>query len=156
MRHGQRQGKAGAGKLSRQPLSDRPLPDLLTQAPPAIPASIPGDATPGPSGAEPFASSSCSWPAASLPRRFGRASPDPRPGPDLSGPPARIIGLLQGPILTEILFPPTTKTRARFAFAGAAGVPLNRPDAECLVFGWGSAAFDTSTGTYANITAPPS
>lgn len=70
----------------------------------------------------------------------------PDPGPDLSGSPARIIGLLQGPIHTEILFPPTTKTRARFAFAGAAGVPLNHPDAECLVFGWGSAAFDTSAG----------
>jgi uncharacterized protein (TIGR02117 family) len=77
----------------------------------------------------------------------------PGPGPDLSGPPARIIGLLQGPIHTDILFPITAETRARFAFARAAGVPLDHPDAEWLVFGWGSAAFYTGAGTYADITA---
>jgi uncharacterized protein (TIGR02117 family) len=77
----------------------------------------------------------------------------PGPGPDLSGPPAHRIGLLQGPIHTDILFPLTPETRARFAFAEAAGVPLSHPDAEWLVFGWGSAAFYTTAGTYADITA---
>ena len=47
----------------------------------------------------------------------------PGPGPDHSGPPTRIIGLIQGPIHTDILFPLTPDTRARFAFAEAAGVP---------------------------------
>ena len=77
----------------------------------------------------------------------------PGPGPDLSGPETRQIGLLQGPIHTDILFPLTPETRARFAFAEAAGVPLNHPDAQWLVFGWGSAAFYTTAGTYADITA---
>jgi uncharacterized protein (TIGR02117 family) len=77
----------------------------------------------------------------------------PGPGPDLSGPPAQTIGLLQGPIHTDILFPLTPEIRTRFAFAYSAGVPLNHPDAQWLVFGWGSAAFYTTAGTYADITA---
>lgn len=77
----------------------------------------------------------------------------PGPGADLSGPPTRQIGLLQGPIHTDILFPLTPETRARFAFAEAAGVPLHHPGAEWLVLGWGSAAFYTTAGTYADLTA---
>ena len=77
----------------------------------------------------------------------------PGPGPDLSGPATRQIGLLQGPIHTDILFPLTPEVRTRFAFAEAAGVPLSHPDAQWLVFGWGSAAFYTTAGTYADITA---
>jgi uncharacterized protein (TIGR02117 family) len=60
---------------------------------------------------------------------------------------------LQGPIHTDILFPLTPETRARFAFAESAGVPVNHPEAEWLMFGWGSAAFYTTAGTYADITA---
>lgn len=77
----------------------------------------------------------------------------PGPGANLSGPLTRQIGLLQGPIHTDILFPLTPETRSRFAFAEAAGVPLNQPDAQWLLFGWGSAAFYTTAGTYADITA---
>jgi uncharacterized protein (TIGR02117 family) len=77
----------------------------------------------------------------------------PGPGPDLPGPPAHTIGLLQGPIHTDILFPLTAETRARFDFAETAGVPLNHPEAEWLIFGWGSAAFYTTAGTYVDITA---
>jgi uncharacterized protein (TIGR02117 family) len=77
----------------------------------------------------------------------------PGPGPDLSGPPVRTIGLLQGPIHTDILFPLTPDTRARFAFAAAGGVPILHPDGEWLIYGWGSAAFYTTAGTYADITA---
>lgn len=77
----------------------------------------------------------------------------PGPGPDHSGPVTRTIGLIQGPIHTDILFPLTPETRARFAFAEAAGVPVSHPDAEWLMFGWGSAAFYTTAGTYADITA---
>ena len=77
----------------------------------------------------------------------------PGPGPDLSGPLTRQIGLLQGPIHTDILIPLTPETRARFGFAEAAGVPLNHPDARWLLLGWGSAAFYTTAGTYADITA---
>ncbi len=77
----------------------------------------------------------------------------PGPGPDLAGPPARTIGLLQGPIHTDILFPLTPDTRARFAFAEGAGVPVTHPDAQWLMFGWGSAAFYTTAGTYADISS---
>ena len=77
----------------------------------------------------------------------------PGPGPDLSGPPAHTIGLLQGAIHTDILLPLTQETRARFAFAEAAGVPVTHPEAEWLALGWGSAAFYTTAGTYADITA---
>lgn len=77
----------------------------------------------------------------------------PGPGPDYSGPPTRTIGLLQGPIHTDLLLPLTPDTRARFAFAEAAGVPITHPDAQWLVLGWGSAAFYTTAGTYADITA---
>jgi uncharacterized protein (TIGR02117 family) len=77
----------------------------------------------------------------------------PGPGPDSSGSLTRGIGLIRGPIHTDILLPLGPETRARFAFAEAAGVPLNHPDAEWLVFGWGSAAFYTTAGTYADITA---
>ena len=77
----------------------------------------------------------------------------PGPGPDLSGPPAHTIGLLQGPIHTDILFPLTADTLARFAFAKAAGVPIDHPDAQWLMFGWGSAAFYTTAGSYSDITA---
>lgn len=77
----------------------------------------------------------------------------PGPGPNLSGPLTRQIGLLQGPIHTDILLPLTPEVRARFAFAEAAGVPMNHPDAEWLMLGWGSAAFYTTAGTYADITA---
>jgi uncharacterized protein (TIGR02117 family) len=77
----------------------------------------------------------------------------PGAGPDRSGPPAHVVGLLQGPIHTDILFPLTPDTRARFAFAEDAGVPIAHPEAEWLVLGWGSAAFYTTAGTYADITA---
>ncbi|OYW55692.1 MAG: hypothetical protein B7Y02_13630 [Rhodobacterales bacterium 17-64-5] len=77
----------------------------------------------------------------------------PGPGPDLSGPPARTIALIQGPIHTDILFPLTPEVRARFAFAEAAGVPVSHPGAEWLMLGWGSQAFYTTAGTYADITA---
>lgn len=76
----------------------------------------------------------------------------PGPAPDYSGPPAHRVGLLQGPIHTDILFPLTSETRARFAFAEAAGVPVNHPQAEWLLLGWGSAGFYTTAGTYADIT----
>lgn len=77
------------------------------------------------------------------------------PGPvnDLSGPLTRQIALIQGPIHTDILLPLTPEVRAAFAFAEGAGVPVQHPGAEWLMFGWGSDAFYTTAGTYADITA---
>ncbi len=77
----------------------------------------------------------------------------PGPGTDLSGPLTRKIGLIEGPIHTDILLPLTPELRAAFAFAESAGVPVQHPEAEWLMFGWGSRAFYTTAGTYADITA---
>ena len=77
----------------------------------------------------------------------------PGPGADLFGPQAHTIGLIQGPIHTDILLPLTPDIRARFAFAESAGVPLNDPRVQWLLIGWGAEAFYTTTGTYADITA---
>jgi uncharacterized protein (TIGR02117 family) len=77
----------------------------------------------------------------------------PGPGRDLSGPPVVVIGLLHGPIHTDILLPLTPAVRSRFAFAEGAGVPVLDPKGRWLILGWGSAAFYTTAGTYADITA---
>jgi uncharacterized protein (TIGR02117 family) len=77
----------------------------------------------------------------------------PGPGPDLQGPHAHTIGLIQGPIHTDILLPLTPDIRTRFAFAETAGVPLNDPRAAWLLVGWGAQGFYTTAGTYADITA---
>lgn len=91
-----------------------------------------------------------------LPLAYGLASVGlalvPGPAPDLSGPPAFTIGLIQGPIHTDILVPLTPATRARFGFAARAGVPVGDPGAQWLVYGWGAAEFYTTTGTLADIT----
>ena len=64
------------------------------------------------------------------------------------------VGLLRGPIHYDFLLPTTPDTRARYAFAEAGrGVPVSNPDAAWLIVGWGSEAFYTTAGTYADITA---
>lgn len=66
------------------------------------------------------------------------------------GAPVR-IGLVSGPIHTDFLLPLTAETRARFAFAATAGGPLDHPDAQWLVVGWGAQGFYTTTGTYGDV-----
>jgi uncharacterized protein (TIGR02117 family) len=62
------------------------------------------------------------------------------------------VGLLRGPIHYDFLLPADAGTRAGFAFAEVdRGVPVSHPDARWLVVGWGSAAFYTTAGTYADI-----
>ena len=63
------------------------------------------------------------------------------------------IGLAKGPIHYDFLLPATPETRARFAFAENAGVPVFHPDAAWLIVGWGGRAFYTSVGTYHDISA---
>lgn len=66
------------------------------------------------------------------------------------GPPVR-IGLIAGPLHYDALLPLTPDLRARLAFAAAAGVPVDHPGAAWLLVGWGSRAFYTTAGTYADI-----
>jgi len=64
------------------------------------------------------------------------------------------VGLLRGPIHYDFLLPLDAATQSRFAFAEAQkGVPLSHPDARWIVIGWGSRAFYTTAGTYADVTA---
>lgn len=61
------------------------------------------------------------------------------------------VALARGPIHYDLLLPMTDKLRATFAFAQAQGVPVNHPSVKYLVVGWGSRAFYTATGTYADL-----
>jgi uncharacterized protein (TIGR02117 family) len=62
------------------------------------------------------------------------------------------IGLVVGPIHTDLLIPLTPAVKTRLAFAIPDGVPLDAPGAEWLLVGWGARAFYTTAGTYADIT----
>lgn len=61
------------------------------------------------------------------------------------------VHLVAGPIHYDFLLPADAQTRRDFAFAEAAGVPLGAPGVEWIVVGWGSEAFYTATGSYADL-----
>jgi uncharacterized protein (TIGR02117 family) len=63
------------------------------------------------------------------------------------------IGLVVGPIHTDLLVPLTPAVKTKLAFAIPDGVPLDAPGAEWLLVGWGAREFYTTAGTYADITA---
>lgn len=67
-----------------------------------------------------------------------------------AGPPVR-IGLIAGPLHYDVLLPLTPALRDRLAFAARAGVPVDHPGADWLLIGWGSRAFYTTAGSYADI-----
>ncbi|MGL4278726.1 MAG: TIGR02117 family protein [Albidovulum sp.] len=62
------------------------------------------------------------------------------------------VGLLRGPIHYDFLLPLNSETRREFAFAESGlGVSLSAPGARWLVAGWGSQAFYTTAGSYADV-----
>lgn len=63
----------------------------------------------------------------------------------------RWIILVQGPIHYDILLPMDDETRDGFAFLANGGVPIDHFNAAWLSVGWGSAAFYTTAGSYADI-----
>lgn len=65
------------------------------------------------------------------------------------------ILILSGPIHTDIAIPLNDETRARFAFAGEAGVPLDHPQARWLIFGWGGRSFYLETPTWSELKPIP-
>lgn len=78
----------------------------------------------------------------------------PGGGDAAEGPATIRVGLLRGPIHYDFLLPVDERTRPAFAFAEAQkGVPVSHPQARWIVVGWGSEAFYTTAGTYADITA---
>ncbi len=75
----------------------------------------------------------------------------PGPHPQIDGGPSSRIALARGPIHYDLLLPMTDSLRAAFAFAEAQGVPVRDPHVRYLIIGWGSRAFYTATGTYADL-----
>ncbi len=71
----------------------------------------------------------------------------------LTGVARQPVGFAAGPIHYDLLLPLTPDLRNRLAFAAAAGVLINHPEAEWLVVGWGGEAFYTTVGTYADLSA---
>lgn len=67
------------------------------------------------------------------------------------GGPAQRIALVRGPIHYDFLLPANERLRQAFAFAEAQGVPVRNPAVQWLVVGWGSRAFYTATGSYADL-----
>lgn len=65
--------------------------------------------------------------------------------------PTRTIIVLEGLLHTDILLPADPDVRARFAFLRHGPVPLDHPNLRWLSVGWGSRAFYTTAGTYADI-----
>jgi uncharacterized protein (TIGR02117 family) len=61
------------------------------------------------------------------------------------------IGLVRGPIHFDLMLPMTPAMRAHFGFAQAAGVPLDNPDVEWLIVGWGAREFYTSTAALSDM-----
>lgn len=64
------------------------------------------------------------------------------------------IGLLSGPIHYDLLLPLTPQTRAAFAFAEGAGVPVADPWGEWLIVGWGAKGFYTAPNGVRGWTLP--
>ena len=65
------------------------------------------------------------------------------------------ILILSGPIHTDIAIPLNDETRARFDFAGEAGVPLDHPEARWVIFGWGGRSFYLETPTWSDLKPMP-
>ena len=61
------------------------------------------------------------------------------------------VGLLRGPIHYDFLLPADPDTRAAFALAAEAGVPVFAPGAEWVLVGWGARDFYTTIGTYRDV-----
>lgn len=75
------------------------------------------------------------------------------PGPvaDVKGAPTQVIGLVRGSIHYDILLPLSPELRKSFAFATADGLPMDHPQAEWLILGWGSERFYSTVGAYSDI-----
>jgi uncharacterized protein (TIGR02117 family) len=70
------------------------------------------------------------------------------------GTPTHSIGLVVGPMHTDILLPLTPAIRATFAFAEAGGQPISHPDARWLITGWGARGVYTTMGTWGDVRLP--
>jgi uncharacterized protein (TIGR02117 family) len=64
------------------------------------------------------------------------------------------IGLIAGPLHYDLMIPLHEDIRPRFAFAQAAGVPVQDPTAEWLRIGWGAGGVYTSAARLSDMALP--
>ncbi|EBA12374.1 probable urease-associated protein [Roseobacter sp. CCS2] len=65
------------------------------------------------------------------------------------------IGLLRGPIHTDLLLPAIPEIRTAFGFLQEGGLPVTHPDVAWIVAGWGAREFYMTTGSYADLRPGP-
>jgi len=65
------------------------------------------------------------------------------------------IGLLRGPIHTDLLLPATPEIREAFGFLQGSGLPVDHPDIAWIVVGWGARDFYMTTESYADLRPGP-
>lgn len=65
------------------------------------------------------------------------------------------IGLLPGPIHTDLILPATAAVRGTLGFVEVRGIPINAPGVSWVLIGWGARDFYTTTGTYADLSVGP-
>lgn len=61
------------------------------------------------------------------------------------------ILVITNPIHTDIAIAATPETLAEFAFLNDSGMPLDNPDVQWIMLGWGGRAFYTGTPTWADL-----
>ncbi|WP_170566023.1 TIGR02117 family protein [Ruegeria atlantica] len=72
--------------------------------------------------------------------------------PKTAGPGTIEVQLIRGPIHYDFLIPLTPATRNRLDDLRRAGVPVDQPEMQWLMVGWGAREFYTTAGTYADVT----
>ena len=65
------------------------------------------------------------------------------------------ILVITNPIHTDIAIAATPETLAEFAFLSDSGMPLDNPDVQWIMLGWGGRAFYTQTPTWADLKLIP-
>lgn len=82
----------------------------------------------------------------------------PRPLTPLASASSRVetpILLLANPIHTDIALPLDDEVRAAFADLGLSGLPIDMPEVEYLIIGWGGRSFYIETPTWGDIRPLP-
>lgn len=74
---------------------------------------------------------------------------------DVVGEKSAEILVITNPIHTDIAIPATPETLAEFAFLADSGMPLDNPNVQWIMFGWGGRAFYLETPTWADLKFVP-
>jgi len=75
----------------------------------------------------------------------------PAAGSRAKGDGAVAIHLVTGPIHYDFLLPLTPQTRAKLNDLRLAGLPVDQPNMQWVLIGWGAREFYTTTGSYSDV-----